>query len=44
MLWGLVSQHSIADLHDKDGNDCMKRTNVEYYISADGCERRHQSI
>lgn len=25
VLQGLGSQHSIADLHDKDGNDDMKK-------------------
>lgn len=45
VLQGLGSQHSIADLHDKDGNDDMKKKiNDEYCISVDGCDRRYQSI
>ena len=37
VLQGYVSQHSMPDLHDKEGNDIMtKKINGEYCVSVDG--------
>lgn len=46
VLQRLVSQHAMAYLHDKEGNDNMteKKVSNEYCITVDDCNRRRQSI
>ena len=38
VLQGYVSQHSMPDLHDKEGNDIMteKKMNDEYCVNVNG--------